>query len=97
MRKLAGTRPSKAPISAPSSSKYRVALVMKSLANEFFLTMETGAKDHQKQHAAEYDLIANGIKDEQDVTAQINIVEQMNHLLSFPFVPLLHSADALPP
>ena len=29
----------------------RIALVMKSLANEFFLTMEKGARDHQRQHA----------------------------------------------
>jgi ribose transport system substrate-binding protein len=62
---------------APQANKPRVALVMKSLANEFFLTMENGAKAHQQQHAADYDLIANGIKDEQDVTAQINLVEQM--------------------
>jgi ribose transport system substrate-binding protein len=55
----------------------RIALVMKSLANEFFKTMEDGAKEHQKQHAAQYDLIANGIKDEQDVTRQIDLVEQM--------------------
>lgn len=61
----------------PQGQKQRVALVMKSLANEFFLTMESGARDHQAQHAAEYELIPNGIKDEQDVTAQINIVEQM--------------------
>jgi len=39
--------------------------------------MEDGAKEHQKQHAAQYDLIANGIKDEQDVTRQIDLVEQM--------------------
>lgn len=29
--------------------KPKIALVMKSLANEFFLTMETGAKDYQKK------------------------------------------------
>ena len=50
---------------------------MKSLANEFFQTMEEGAKAHQKQHAAEYDLIANGIKDETDTAAQIKIIQQM--------------------
>jgi ribose transport system substrate-binding protein len=55
----------------------RVALVMKSLANEFFQTMEDGAKQHQKAHAAEYTLIANGIKDETDTAAQIKIVQQM--------------------
>jgi ribose transport system substrate-binding protein len=62
---------------AAEKSKPRVALVMKSLANEFFLTMETGAKDHQRQHTAEYDLTTNGIKDEIDTVAQIKIVEQM--------------------
>lgn len=55
----------------------RVALIMKSLANEFFKTMEDGARAHQKAHASEYKLIPNGIKDEQDVTRQIAIVEQM--------------------
>jgi ribose transport system substrate-binding protein len=57
--------------------KARIALVMKSLANEFFKTMEDGARAHQKAHAESYDLIANGIKDEQDVARQIAIVEQM--------------------
>lgn len=55
----------------------RIALVMKSLANEFFKTMEDGAAAHQKAHPADYALIANGIKDEQDVAKQIGIVEQM--------------------
>jgi ribose transport system substrate-binding protein len=50
---------------------------MKSLANEFFLTMENGAKAHQQAHTADYDLIANGIKDELDVSRQIDLVEQM--------------------
>jgi ribose transport system substrate-binding protein len=57
--------------------KPRVALVMKSLANEFFFTMEKGAKAHQQAHASEYDLLANGIKDELDVSRQIDLVEQM--------------------
>src|SRR5262249_2233179 len=60
----------------PEAKKPRVALIMKSLANEFFKTMENGAREHQKQHAAEYDLIANGTKDESDVNQQINLVEQ---------------------
>jgi ribose transport system substrate-binding protein len=55
----------------------RIALVMKSLANEFFQTMERGARQHHERHAAEYELIANGIKDELDVNAQTNLVEQM--------------------
>ncbi len=67
------------PASTPSASaaKPRIALVMKSLANEFFLTMENGAKAHQKAHADQYDLIANGIKDELDVGRQVELVEQM--------------------
>lgn len=55
----------------------KVALVMKSLANEFFQTMEEGAKAHQKANAKDYTLIANGIKDETDTTAQIKIIQQM--------------------
>src|SRR2546425_2217959 len=60
-------------ISMPAMAQARpkVALVMKSLANEFFLSMESGAKNHQKANAAKYDLIANGIKDEQDTASQI--------------------------
>jgi ribose transport system substrate-binding protein len=57
--------------------KPEVALVMKSLANEFFLTMEQGARAHQKAHADDYRLLVNGIKDELDVGRQIDIVEQM--------------------
>ena len=57
--------------------KPKVALVMKSLANEFFLTMENGAKDYQKKNADKFDLISNGIKNETDTSSQIQIVEQM--------------------
>lgn len=62
---------------AEESQTPRVALVMKSLANEFFRTMEDGARDYQKAHPQELELIANGIKDETDTSAQIRIVEQM--------------------
>lgn len=59
------------------SDKPVIALIMKSLANEFFVTMENGAKSHQQQHADQYELLADGIKDEQDTVRQINLVEQM--------------------
>ncbi|WP_454253016.1 substrate-binding domain-containing protein [Pseudomonas sp. Marseille-Q7302] len=62
---------------ATAAEKPKVALVMKSLANEFFLTMEDGAKTYQKAHSADFDLISNGIKDETDTSSQIRIVEQM--------------------
>ncbi|MDY7575577.1 sugar ABC transporter substrate-binding protein [Actimicrobium sp. CCI2.3] len=58
-------------------AKPKVALVMKSLANEFFLTMENGAKAHQQANATKYDLVTNGIKDETDTLSQIKLVEQM--------------------
>jgi ribose transport system substrate-binding protein len=57
--------------------KPTVALVMKSLANEFFKTMEEGARAHQEAHADEYRLKVVGIKNETDVTQQIEYVELM--------------------
>lgn len=66
------------PLSAAhAEDKPKVALVMKSLANEFFRTMEDGAKAYQQTHAGEFDLVANGIKNETDTGEQIRIVEQM--------------------
>ena len=62
---------------ATTSDKTVVALIMKSLANEFFKTMEDGARAHQAEHAADYELIAEGIKDELDVNRQVQLVEQM--------------------
>jgi ribose transport system substrate-binding protein len=59
-----------------TSVKPTIALVMKSLANEFFLTMENGARAHQEKNQS-YSLLANGIKDELDVSRQIDLVEQM--------------------
>jgi ribose transport system substrate-binding protein len=69
---LTGCQPSET-----GPDKPRVALIMKSLANEFFLTMENGARAHQKVNADRYELLANGIKDELDVGRQIDLVEQM--------------------
>lgn len=64
--------------SAPTAAeKPKIALVMKSLANEFFSTMAAGASQHQKTHAADYELLANGIKNETDLAEQVNLVEQM--------------------
>lgn len=62
---------------AHAEDKPKMALVMKSLANEFFRTMEDGAKAYQQTHAGEFDLVANGIKNETDTGEQIRIVEQM--------------------
>lgn len=73
---LASCKPA-APASAGSTGKPKVALVMKSLANEFFQTMAEGAKKHQAAHAADYDLVVNGIKNETDLVEQVSLVEQM--------------------
>ena len=70
---LAGCGPDE-PAAKPNR---RIALVMKSLANPFFKTMEDGARADQKKNAEFYDLIVNGIKDERDVQKQVDIVEQM--------------------
>jgi len=78
---VAGEPPPAEPGAQPKAGapgeKPRIALIMKSLANEFFKTMEDGARKHQQEHASEYDLLPNGIKDEQDVSRQVEIVEQM--------------------
>ena len=57
--------------------KPKIALVMKSLANEFFKTMEDGAHAHNKENAEKYDLTTVGIKNELDVAQQIKLVELM--------------------
>lgn len=67
----------KAPPAATTTARPRVALIMKSLANEFFVTMADGARKHQAEHAGDYELIVNGIKDESDLTQQVALVEQM--------------------
>lgn len=59
------------------TEKPKVALVMKSLANEFFSTMADGAKKHQAQDSQKYELIVNGIKDERDLARQAAIIDEM--------------------
>jgi len=57
--------------------KARIALVMKSLANEFFVKMADGARRHQSAHSDRYELIVNGIKNETDLAQQVALVDQM--------------------
>ncbi|MCM2369469.1 sugar ABC transporter substrate-binding protein [Aporhodopirellula aestuarii] len=59
-----------------SSEKPKVALIMKSLANEFFSTMAKGAETHHQQ-SGQYELVVNGIKDERDVSRQVALVQEM--------------------
>ena len=74
---LAGCSPSSDDESPRSDAKPQVALVMKSLANEFFVTMAAAAEAHQEQNKDKYDLIVNGIKNESDLAQQVALVDQM--------------------
>ena len=65
------------PADQSAPAKPKLALVMKSLANEFFGTMADGAKKHQAAAAGAYELIVNGIKNETDLAEQVNLVDQM--------------------
>ena len=71
------TQPPQDTANPAPASKPKIALIMKSLANEFFKTMEEGAVKHQKENADKYELLANGIKDEQDIVKQQQLIEQM--------------------
>ena len=74
-----GDQPSPTGAATPAAApgKPKVALVMKSLANEFFAAMADGAQRHHGAHAADYDLVVNGIKDERDLARQVALVDEM--------------------
>lgn len=61
---------------AAQPARPKVALVMKSLANDFFATMAQGARAHQAAHAGDYELLVSGTRNETDLTEQVNLVEQ---------------------
>lgn len=62
---------------ATSSQRPTIALIMKSLANEFFVTMADGGRAHQASHDDQYRLIVNGIKNEIDLAQQVSLIDQM--------------------
>lgn len=63
--------------SGASAGKTEIALVMKSLANEFFKSMADGAEAYRREHDSEFDLVVNGIRNETDLAQQVALVEQM--------------------
>jgi ribose transport system substrate-binding protein len=69
-----GTSPEAPPGDA---EKPTIALIMKSLANEFFKTMREGAEQYHQGHSEDFSLIVNGIKDERDLSRQVSLVEEM--------------------
>ena len=73
----AADRDPAAEANATLSDRPTIALIMKSLANEFFVTMADGAREHQRQHAADYELIVNGIRNETDLAQQVALIDQM--------------------
>ena len=73
----AATVTGKGDSSGASTEKLRIALVMKSLANEFFSTMARGAEDYAAASNGEFELLVNGIQDETDLSGQVSLVEQM--------------------
>jgi ribose transport system substrate-binding protein len=60
----------------PVAHPPKVALIMKSLANDFFATMADGARLYQAQHPAQFELLVSGIRNETDLSEQVNLVEQ---------------------
>jgi ribose transport system substrate-binding protein len=69
---LAGCGPS-----APDTRPPLIAVVMKSLANGFFVTMAEGATADQRAHPDRYRLILNGTRNESDLAQQVAIIDQM--------------------
>ena len=59
------------------TKKPRIALIMKSLANDFFSSMADGAEKHQAENRETYVLVVNGIKNETDLSRQVALVEEM--------------------
>ena len=55
--------------------KPKVGLVMKSLANEFFMQMDEGAKAFAADNADLFDFETVGMKDERDFAAQVEAIE----------------------
>jgi ribose transport system substrate-binding protein len=66
-----------APAAGSDDDRPVVALIMKSLANEFFVTMADGARAHESENADQYRLIVNGIKNEIDLAQQVALIDQM--------------------
>ena len=63
-----------APAPAAGGEKPVVGLVMKSLANEFFKTMEEGAVKYANENGT-FELVPVGMNSETDIDTQINAVE----------------------
>jgi ribose transport system substrate-binding protein len=63
------------PTGSPASPRYRIALVMKTLTNPFFVEMEKGARQAEK--GLGIDLIVKTTAQETSIDQQITIVEEL--------------------
>ncbi|MDH7975320.1 substrate-binding domain-containing protein [Sphingomonas sp. AR_OL41] len=54
-----------------------VAVVVKSLANSFFVTMANGVRADHDKRGGEYRLLLNGTRNENDLAQQVAIIDQM--------------------
>jgi ribose transport system substrate-binding protein len=61
--------------SCHAAEPVKIALIMKDMGNEFFQGMAAGAKTHQLQHRADYQLNVSGITDETDRSGQIALIK----------------------
>lgn len=62
---------------AASGKTPRIALVLKSMRNEFFQQMEAGARGHHRARAANYELFVEGVQEETDVKGQEAIIRRL--------------------
>lgn len=54
-----------------------IAVVMKSLANSFFVTMADGVRADNARRSGDYTLLLNGTRNENDLAQQVAIIDQM--------------------
>lgn len=57
------------------TTKPKIGLVMKSLANEFFKQMQAGAEEYAADNTDKFEFSAVGMKDERDFAAQVDAIE----------------------
>ncbi|MFN5047410.1 substrate-binding domain-containing protein [Roseateles sp.] len=57
-----------------SSERFKVALILKAMRNEFFMLMGEGARAHQARRKSDYELTVEGIDGETDVATQERLV-----------------------
>lgn len=83
---LAGLLPQ---VNAATADKPVIALVLKSMRNQFFTEMADGAKDYYAHHNKEFSLLVDGIDVETDYASQKTLIRQLTnqHIRALLIVP----------